>query len=302
MNKNKKKLIVFIIITFCIIIISSFLIYYFLFFKKNKLENEDSSEKIVLKGAEQYFIDNMDTYEVSIDALIKNKYLSNQYGYDNCNLITKKQDLIEITNIIDCEKSLEYTKYPVVLINGYDIDGYKVNINDWNKDNIKIVYEFKNNEESFYKEDDIINMTWFDLDGNILSESNELFANNINGITKVRLSLMFKDYNYNKTFTLKIDKKAPILKKTLVNNNFPYAYYEDDFAFNSVLYFESKKELKEFDKTKFCTIEKEYECGVMYYIYSYANDLAGNESEISFLGKYSYDCNSNVVTGGNKKK
>lgn len=297
-NKNKRNIIIIVSISLLILLLLLALI---LGFNKRNNKEKDNYEDIIIKSAEAYFTDNYDQEETSINVLLVNKYIKEAYGYDTCTIIQNKDGNINLTKEVDCEKSNLFSVNPVIIINGKDTNGFKIDFNDWQQNNVNLSFDIKSGGSNNLKQEDIVKYTWLDLDGNVLGENKDILINNLEGVIDIRLNIQFKTFDFNKIFQLKVDNTAPLLVSSSMDNNFPIAYYVDNLAFNSVLYFASEKEVKEFDKTKFCIIQDEYESGKTYFIYSYANDFAGNESEISYLGKITIAPN-NVVNGGSGTK
>ncbi|MEG0977568.1 MAG: hypothetical protein RSF02_03345 [Bacilli bacterium] len=284
--KKWKKLIIVIVLIILIVLFITFLTFYV---RRNKEIKNVNQELTLLDASKKYFFDN-DVFETSLETLFVNNYIDNYYEYNKCTIIKKEE--LKITDNIDCEKSANYSIYPVILVNAFNVDGNTVDLLEWHKNDVVIKFDFLETEHSKYKESDIKKVSWMDLDGNVLSNERDFYVKGVNGVTDIRLSIEFENLYYNKIFNIKIDDKAPILLNSSIINNYPFAFYEDDFLFDKVFYFASKYEINKFDKSMFSIKQINYNCGEDYFIYSYAKDLAGNESEISYLGKVSYVCNN----------
>lgn len=278
--KNKKNIIG---IGMLIIILVIFLIIFIVFLKKNN----DKKVDIYKDQAIEYFNDTK-SMETSIWALLENGYL-NETKNDKCDIIKLNNDEIEVVSN-DCTKAENYAKKPVIIIestNDFKIDS-------WNNIETKLTLKLKNDGNSYYSQDDITSIIWESTSEGIISTTNEVALKKENTFQNLKVYVQFKDGDLNNeySFQIKIDTEIPVIDIKTIENGKIYVSYQDHSGIEKIYYYFGQENIV--PKKDIMTEDKDYkyECNKKYYIYSYAVDLAGNESNVEYIGEYNHKCDS----------
>lgn len=223
-----------------------------------------------------YYNDTLEN-EVSVEALLENGYISNT-NENRCNIYVIDNDKINKKET-DCDKSKELAKRPIIeLITSNDFK-----LNEWNKNGGTIKVKLKNGGNSYYKEKNINSVEWYSIDGSINSVNNELeITDNMN--TTLNVMINFDDVSYVKETKVMVDVDAPIYKSSNLKDSF-LVTYEDNFFLNKKYYYFSENNEAP-NKSDFKDRIEDLACDKTYNVWSYATDMAGNESEIQYLGNY----------------
>lgn len=223
-----------------------------------------------------YYNDTLEN-EVSVEALLENGYISNT-NENRCNIYVIDNDKINKKET-DCDKSKELAKRPIIEL----ITSNNFKLNEWNKNGGTIKVKLKNGGNSYYKEKNINSVEWYSIDGSINSVNNELeITDNMN--TTLNVMINFDDVSYVKETKVMVDVDAPIYKSSNLKDSF-LVTYEDNFFLNKKYYYFSEKNEAP-NKSDFKDRIEDLACDKTYNVWSYATDMAGNESEIQYLGNY----------------
>lgn len=240
-----------------------------------------SSEKIyeetkLSKYLQDYYNDTLET-EVSVEALLENGYITNT-NENRCNIYVIDNDKINKKET-DCDKSKKLAKRPIIEL----ITSNNFKLNEWNKNGGTIKVKLKNDGNSYYKEKDINSVEWYSIDGSVNSVSNELeITDNIN--TTLNVMINFEDVSYVKETKVMVDVEAPIYKSSNLKDSFLVTYEDNYFLNKKYYYFSENNEAP--NKSDFKDRIEDLACDKTYNVWSYATDMAGNESEIQYLGNY----------------
>lgn len=240
-----------------------------------------SSEKIyeetkLIKYLQDYYNDTLET-EVSVEALLENGYISNT-NENRCNIYVIDNDKMSKKET-DCDKAKELAKRPIIEL--VTSDNFK--LNEWNKNGGTIKVKLKNGGNSYYKEKDINSVEWYSIDGSINSVNNEIeITDNMN--TTLNVMINFDDVSYVKETKVMVDVDAPIYKSSNLKDSFLVTYEDNYFLNKKYYYFSENNEAP--NKSDFKDRLEDLACDKTYNVWSYATDMAGNESEIQYLGNY----------------
>lgn len=239
--------------------------------------SENNKEKTELsKYFQDYYNDTLET-EVSIEALLENGYITNT-NENICDIYVINNDKISKKET-DCDKSKELAKRPIIEL--ITSDNFK--LNEWNKNGGTIKVKLKNDGNSYYKEKDINSVEWYSIDGSVNSVSNELeITDNIN--TTLNVMINFDDVSYVKETKVMVDVEAPIYKSSNLKDSVLVTYEDNYFLNKKYYYFSENNEAP--NKSDFKDRIEDLACDKTYNVWSYATDMAGNESEIQYLGNY----------------
>ena len=239
--------------------------------------SENNKEKTELsKYFQDYYNDTLET-EVSIEALLENGYITNT-NENICDIYVIDNDKISKKET-DCDKSKELAKRPIIEL--ITSDNFK--LNEWNKNGGTIKVKLKNGGNSYYKEKDINSVEWYSIDGSINSVNNELeITDNMN--TTLNVMINFDDVSYVKETKVMVDVDAPIYKSSNLKDSFLVTYEDNYFLNKKYYYFSENNEAP--NKSDFKDRLEDLACDKTYNVWSYATDMAGNESEIQYLGNY----------------
>lgn len=223
-----------------------------------------------------YYNDTLET-EVSVEALLENGYISNT-NENICDIYVIDNDKINKKET-DCDKSKKLAKRPIIEL--ITSDNFK--LNEWNKNGGTIKVKLKNGGNSYYKEKDINSVEWYSIDGSINSVNNELeITDNMN--TTLNVMINFDDVSYVKETKVMVDVEAPIYKSSNLKDSFLVTYEDNYFLNKKYYYFSENNEAP--NKSDFKDRIEDLACDKTYNVWSYATDMAGNESEIQYLGNY----------------
>lgn len=223
-----------------------------------------------------YYNDTLEN-EVSVEALLENGYISNT-NENRCNIYVIDNDKINKKET-DCDKSKELAKRPIIEL----ITSNNFKLNEWNKNGGTIKVKLKNGGNSYYKEKNINSVEWYSIDGSINSVNNELeITDNMN--TTLNVMINFDDVSYVKEAKVMVDVDAPVYKSSNLKDSF-LVTYEDNFFLNKKYYYFSENNEAP-NKSDFKDRIDDLACDKTYNVWSYATDMAGNESEIQYLGNY----------------
>lgn len=240
-----------------------------------------SSEKIyeetkLIKYLQDYYNDTLET-EVSVEALLENGYISNT-NENRCNIYVIDNDKINKKET-DCDKSKKLAKRPIIEL----ITSNNFKLNEWNKNGGTIKVKLKNGGNSYYKEKDINSVEWYSIDGSINSVNNEIeITDNMN--TTLNVMINFEDVSYVKETKVMVDVEAPIYKSSNLKDSFLVTFEDNYFLNKKYYYFSENNEAP--NKSDFKDKIDDLVCDKTYNVWSYATDMAGNESEIQYLGNY----------------
>lgn len=223
-----------------------------------------------------YYNDTLEN-EVSVESLIENGYISNT-NENRCNIYVIDNDKINKKET-DCDKSKELAKRPIIEL----ITSNNFKLNEWNKNGGTIKVKLKNGGNSYYKEKDINSVEWYSIDGSINSVNNEIeITDNMN--TTLNVMINFDDVSYVKETKVMVDVEAPIYKSSNLKDSFLVTYEDNYFLNKKYYYFSENNEAP--NKSDFKDRLEDLACDKTYNVWSYATDMAGNESEIQYLGNY----------------
>lgn len=223
-----------------------------------------------------YYNDTLEN-EVSVEALLENGYISNT-NENRCNIYVIDNDKINKKET-DCDKSKKLAKRPIIEL----ITSNNFKLNEWNKNGGTIKVKLKNGGNSYYKEKDINSVEWYSIDGSINSVNNELeITDNMN--TTLNVMINFDDVSYVKETKVMVDVDAPIYKSSNLKDSFLVTYEDNYFLNKKYYYFSENNEAP--NKSDFKDRLEDLACDKTYNVWSYATDMAGNESEIQYLGNY----------------
>lgn len=223
-----------------------------------------------------YYNDTLEN-EVSVEALLENGYISNT-NENRCNIYVIDNDKINKKET-DCDKSKELAKKPIIEL----ITSNNFKLNEWNKNGGTIKVKLKNGGNSYYKEKNINSVEWYSIDGSINSVNNELeITDNMN--TTLNVMINFDDVSYVKETKVMVDVDAPIYKSSNLKDSFLVTYEDNYFLNKKYYYFSENNEAP--NKSDFKDRIEDLACDKTYNVWSYATDMAGNESEIQYLGNY----------------
>lgn len=239
--------------------------------------SENNKEKTELsKYFQDYYNDTLET-EVSIEALLENGYITNT-NENICDIYVIDNDKINKKET-DCDKSKKLAKRPIIEL----ITSNNFKLNEWNKNGGTIKVKLKNGGNSYYKEKDINSVEWYSIDGSINSVNNELeITDNMN--TTLNVMINFDDVSYVKETKVMVDVEAPIYKSSNLKDSFLVTYEDNYFLNKKYYYFSENNEAP--NKSDFKDKIDDLACDKTYNVWSYATDMAGNESEIQYLGNY----------------
>lgn len=239
--------------------------------------SENNKEKTELsKYFQDYYNDTLET-EVSVESLIENGYITNT-NENICDIYVIDNDKINKKET-DCDKSKKLAKRPIIEL--ITSDNFK--LNEWNKNGGTIKVKLKNGGNSYYKEKDINSVEWYSIDGSINSVNNELeITDNMN--TTLNVMINFDDVSYVKETKVMVDVEAPIYKSSNLKDSFLVTYEDNYFLNKKYYYFSENNEAP--NKSDFKDRIDDLACDKTYNVWSYATDMAGNESEIQYLGNY----------------
>lgn len=239
--------------------------------------SENNKEKTELsKYFQDYYNDTLET-EVSVEALLENGYITNT-NENRCNIYVIDNDKINKKET-DCDKSKKLAKRPIIEL--ITSDNFK--LNEWNKNGGTIKVKLKNGGNSYYKEKDINSVEWYSIDGSINSVNNEIeITDNMN--TTLNVMINFDDVSYVKETKVMVDVDAPIYKSSNLKDSFLVTYEDNYFLNKKYYYFSENNEAP--NKSDFKDRLEDLACDKTYNVWSYATDMAGNESEIQYLGNY----------------
>lgn len=223
-----------------------------------------------------YYNDTLEN-EVSVEALLENGYISNT-NENRCDIYVIDNDKINKKET-DCDKSKELAKRPIIEL----ITSNNFKLNEWNKNGDTIKVKLKNGGNSYYKEKDINSVEWYSIDGSINSVNNELeITDNTN--TTLNVMINFEDVSYVKETKVMVDVDAPIYKSSNLKDSFLVTFEDNYFLNKKYYYFSENNEAP--NKSDFKDRIDDLACDKTYNVWSYATDMAGNESEIQYLGNY----------------
>lgn len=223
-----------------------------------------------------YYNDTLET-EVSVESLIENGYITNT-NENICDIYVIDNDKINKKET-DCDKSKKLAKRPIIEL--ITSDNFK--LNEWNKNGGTIKVKLKNGGNSYYKEKDINSVEWYSIDGSINSVNNEIeITDNMN--TTLNVMINFDDVSYVKETKVMVDVEAPIYKSSNLKDSFLVTYEDNYFLNKKYYYFSENNEAP--NKSDFKDKIDDLACDKTYNVWSYATDMAGNESEIQYLGNY----------------
>lgn len=223
-----------------------------------------------------YYNDTLEN-EVSVEALLENGYISNT-NENRCNIYVIDNDKINKKET-DCDKSKKLAKRPIIEL----ITSNNFKLNEWNKNGGTIKVKLKNGGNSYYKEKDINSVEWYSIDGSINSVNNEIeITDNMN--TTLNVMINFDDVSYVKETKVMVDVDAPIYKSSNLKDSFLVTYEDNYFLNKKYYYFSENNEAP--NKSDFKDRIEYLACDKTYNVWSYATDMAGNESEIQYLGNY----------------
>lgn len=223
-----------------------------------------------------YYNDTLEN-EVSVEALLENGYISNT-NENICDIYVIDNDKINKKET-DCDKSKKLAKRPIIEL----ITSNNFKLNEWNKNGGTIKVKLKNGGNSYYKEKDINSVEWYSIDGSINSVNNELeITDNMN--TTLNVMINFEDVSYVKETKVMVDVDAPIYKSSNLKDSFLVTYEDNYFLNKKYYYFSESNEAP--NKSDFKDRIDDLACDKTYNVWSYATDMAGNESEIQYLGNY----------------
>lgn len=242
----------------------------------HKPSENNKEETKLSKYFQDYYKDTLET-EVSIEALIENGYISNT-NENRCNIYVIDNDKISKKET-DCDKAKELAKRPIIEL--VTSDNFK--LNEWNKNGGIIKVKLKNGGNTYYKEKDINSVEWYSNDGSINNVNNELEVND-NTNTTLNVMVNFEDVSYVKETKVMVDVEAPVYKSSDLKENFMVTYEDNYFLNKKYYYFSENNETP--DKKDFNDRIEDLACDKAYNVWSYATDMAGNESEIQYLGNY----------------
>ena len=242
----------------------------------HKPSENNKEETKLSKYFQDYYNDTLET-EVSIEALIENGYITNT-NENICDIYVIDNDKISKKET-DCDKSKELAKRPIIEL--VTSDNFK--LNEWNKNGGIIKVKLKNGGNTYYKEKDINSVEWYSNDGSINNVNNELEVND-NTNTTLNVMVNFEDVSYVKETKVMVDVEAPVYKSSDLKENFMVTY-EDNYFLNKKYYFFSENNETP-NKNDFSDRIEDLACDKTYNVWSYATDMAGNESEIQYLGNY----------------
>lgn len=223
-----------------------------------------------------YYNDTLET-EVSVEALLENGYITNT-NENICDIYVIDNDKINKKET-DCDKSKKLAKRPIIEL----ITSNNFKLNEWNKNGGTIKVKLKNGGNSYYKEKDINSVEWYSIDGSINSVNNEIeITDNMN--TTLNVMINFDDVSYVKETKVMVDVDAPIYKSSNLKDSFLVTYEDNYFLNKKYYYFSENNEAP--NKSDFKDRIEDLACDKTYNVWSYATDMAGNESEIQYLGNY----------------
>lgn len=223
-----------------------------------------------------YYNDTLET-EVSVESLIENGYITNT-NENICDIYVIDNDKINKKET-DCDKSKKLAKRPIIEL----ITSNNFKLNEWNKSGATIKVKLKNGGNSYYKEKDINSVEWYSIDGSINSVNNELeITDNMN--TTINVMINFEDVSYVKETKVMVDVEAPIYKSSNLKDSFLVTFEDNYFLNKKYYYFSENNEAP--NKSDFKDRLEDLACDKTYNVWSYATDMAGNESEIQYLGNY----------------
>ena len=223
-----------------------------------------------------YYNDTLEN-EVSVESLIENGYLTNT-NENICDIYVIDNDKINKKET-DCDKSKKLAKRPIIEL----ITSNNFKLNEWNKNGGTIKVKLKNGGNSYYKEKDINSVEWYSIDGSINSVNNEIeITDNMN--TTLNVMINFDDVSYVKETKVMVDVEAPIYKSSNLKDSFLVTYEDNYFLNKKYYYFSENNEAP--NKSDFKDRLEDLACDKTYNVWSYATDMAGNESEIQYLGNY----------------
>lgn len=223
-----------------------------------------------------YYNDTLET-EVSVEALLENGYITNT-NENICDIYVIDNDKINKKET-DCDKSKKLAKRPIIEL----ITSNNFKLNEWNKNGGTIKVKLKNGGNSYYKEKDINSVEWYSIDGSINSVNNEIeITDNMN--TTLNVMINFDDVSYVKETKVMVDVEAPIYKSSNLKDSFLVTYEDNYFLKKKYYYFSENNEAP--NKSDFKDRLEDLACDKTYNVWSYATDMAGNESEIQYLGNY----------------
>lgn len=223
-----------------------------------------------------YYNDTLET-EVSVEALLENGYISNT-NENRCNIYVIDNDKINKKET-DCDKSKKLAKRPIIEL----ITSNNFKLNEWNKNGGTIKVKLKNGGNSYYKEKNINSVEWYSIDGSINSVNNELeITDNMN--TTLNVMINFEDVSYVKETKVMVDVDAPIYKSSNLKDSFLVTFEDNYFLNKKYYYFSENNEAP--NKSDFKDKIDDLACDKTYNVWSYATDMAGNESGIQYLGNY----------------
>ncbi len=243
----------------------------------NHKQNVNNQEETKLsKYFQEYYNDTLEN-EISVEALLENGYISNT-NEDKCNIYVIDNNKVNKKET-NCDKAKELAKRPIIEL----ITSENFELNEWNKNGGSIKIKFKNGGNSYYKESNIKSVEWFSDDNSINSFDNVLEINgNIN--TTLNLLVNFDDVSYVKKTKVMVDTEAPVYKSSSLTKGITVSY-EDNYLLNKTYYYFSlDNEIP--NKDSFSDGIENVDCDKVYYVWSYATDMAGNESDIQYLGDY----------------
>lgn len=228
------------------------------------------------KYIQAYYNDTLEN-EVSVEALLENGYISNT-NENRCDIYVIDNDKINKKET-DCDKSKELAKRPIIEL----ITSNNFKLNEWNKNGGTIKVKLKNGGNSYYKEKNINSVEWYSIDGSINSVNNEIeITDNMN--TTLNVMINFDDVSYVKETKVMVDVEAPIYKSSNLKDSFLVTYEDNYFLNKKYYYFSENNEAP--NKSDFKDRIDDLACDKTYNVWSYATDMAGNESEIQYLGNY----------------
>lgn len=223
-----------------------------------------------------YYNDTLEN-EVSVESLIENGYITNT-NENICDIYVIDNDKINKKET-DCDKSKKLAKRPIIEL----ITSNNFKLNEWNKNGGTIKVKLKNGGNSYYKEKDINSVEWYSIDGSINSVNNEIeITDNMN--TTLNVMINFDDVSYVKETKVMVDVEAPIYKSSNLKDSFLVTYEDNYFLNKKYYYFSENNEAP--NKSDFKDRLEDLACDKTYNVWSYATDMAGNESEIQYLGNY----------------
>lgn len=290
----KKKNILLIAIIVIIIII---VIVLFLMINNNKKEsNKYIEEASLLWASDHNFLYN----KLTIGALYKNGYINNISKYDMCNVINVSNNKVTITKELDCNYNEEISKIATVDVKLINVSNNEDVTDNWSNDDVKIELSYKNNNI----DKDKIKEIYITSNEGIIAKEELIIRTNSYFNKEIEINIILEDGTNIATKKLvTIDKIKPtFLSKKIESNNFEAIFDDNESGIIDILYAASTKEEAPQDINLYKNKEQlVFESQETYHIYSIAKDLAGNTSDIVYVGEYKKNVVQSGAGGGSSK-